>query len=130
MAEQQYDLKERLLDYSAAIIRLDEKLPNTRAANHVGGQLLRSGTSPLFNHGEAQAAESTKDFIHKMSISLKELRESHFWLRLIERSGIIISEGLPTLVDESNQLLRIFGKSVTTARKNDPSGKAWRDHTA
>lgn len=76
MAERKYDLEERLLDFAADVVKLTEAMPNTRAANQVGGQLLRSGTSPLFNHGEAQAAESPNDFIHKMKICLKELRES------------------------------------------------------
>ena len=62
MTERKYDLEDRLLEYAASVIRLVEKMPNTRAANHVGGQLLRSGTSPLFNHGEAQAAESSLNF--------------------------------------------------------------------
>ncbi len=82
MNEQKYDLEERLLEYSVSIIKLVENLPNTRAGNHVAGQLLRSGTSPYPNHGEAQAAESTKDFIHKMRVCLKELRESQRWLRV------------------------------------------------
>ena len=76
-----YDLEERLLEYAARIIRLADSLKNSRAANHVGGQLLRSGTSPLPNHGEARAAESLNDFVHKLKICLKELRESHRWLR-------------------------------------------------
>jgi hypothetical protein len=71
---QRYDLEERLLEYSVRIMKIVEQLPNTRAGNHVAGQLLRSGTSPYPNHGEAQAAESPKDFIHKLRISLKELR--------------------------------------------------------
>jgi four helix bundle protein len=75
MKKQTYDLEERLLEYSVRIIKIVEQLPNTRAGNHVAGQLLRSGTSPYPNHGEAQAAESPKDFIHKLRISLKELRE-------------------------------------------------------
>jgi len=78
-----YDLEERLLEYSARIIRMAERLPNTRAGNHIGSQLLRSGTSPPPNHGEAQAAESANDFVHKLNICLKELRESHRWLLLI-----------------------------------------------
>ena len=83
MKDKIYDLEERLLDYSVKVIRLVEQLPNTRAGNHVAGQLLRSGTSPYSNHGEAQAAESKKDFIHKMRVCLKELRESERWLKLI-----------------------------------------------
>src|ERR1041385_5421495 len=83
MNEKKYDLEERLLDYAADVIRLVEGLPHTRAGNHVAGQLLRSGTSPLPNHGEAQGAESGADFVHKMSICYQELRETRRWLRLI-----------------------------------------------
>src|SRR5947199_8086298 len=92
---EKYDLEERLLEYAARIIRLVEKLPNTRAGNHVAGQLLRSGTSPLPNHGEAQAAESANDFVHKFKICLKELRESYRWLLLIQRVPLL----RPKLVD-------------------------------
>src|SRR6184192_1976605 len=75
-----FDLEERLLEFSARIIRLVDALPNTRAANHVAGQLLRCGTSPYGNHGEVEAAESRKDFIHKLKICLKELKETRRWL--------------------------------------------------
>src|SRR6476660_2169410 len=78
-----FDLEDRLLDFSARIIRLVDALPNTRAANHVAGQLLRSGTSPYGHHGEVEAAESRKDFIHKLKICLKELKETRRWLRLL-----------------------------------------------
>ena len=119
MTAQKYDLTERLLEYSASIIRLDEKLPNTRAASHVGGQLLRSGTSPLFNHGEAQAAESTKDFIHKMRICLKELRESERALRLISKIPLISdSKAVNLLLAETDELIRIFVASIRTAQTN------------
>src|SRR5207249_3887838 len=83
--EQKYDLEERLLDFAARIIRLVESLPKTRAGNHIAGQLLRSGTAPLPNHGEAEAAESRQDFVHKLRICLKELRETKRWLRLVQR---------------------------------------------
>ena len=85
-----FDLEDRLLEYSARIIRLGERLPNTRAGNHIAGQLLRSGISPLPNHGEAQAAESGNDFVRKLKISLKELRESYRWLRLIQRVPLLL----------------------------------------
>ncbi len=84
-SEPKWDLEERLLEYSAAVVNLTERLVQTRAGTHVGGQLLRSGTSPYFNHGEAEAAESRRDFVHKLGVCLKELRESHRALRLIER---------------------------------------------
>jgi hypothetical protein len=70
-----FDLEDRLLDYAAAMIRLVEELPKTRAGNHLASQLLRSGTCPLLNHGEAESVESPADFIHKLKVSLKELRE-------------------------------------------------------
>ena len=89
MTKQKYDLEERLLEFSVQIIKIVEQLPSTRTGNHVAGQLLRSGTSPYPNHGEAQAAESQKDFIHKLRISLKELRETQRWLKLILRMPLI-----------------------------------------
>lgn len=112
-----YDLEERLLQYSARIIRLVDSLPKTRGANHVGGQLLRSGTSPLSNHGEAQAAESVDDFIHKLKICKKELIESHRWLRLICLAPLVRrADRTAPLIDETDQLIRIFAKSLHTAQ--------------
>ena len=83
MGRGNYDLEDRLLKYSARIIAFVDAIPASRAGNHLAGQLLRSGTSPLPNHGEAQAAESRADFLHKIQICLKELRETHRWLKLI-----------------------------------------------
>ncbi|MGD0260449.1 MAG: four helix bundle protein [Verrucomicrobiota bacterium] len=114
---ERYDLEQRLLEYSARIIRLVEKLPNTRAGNHVAGQLLRSGTSPLPNHGEAQAAESANDFVHKLRICLKELRESHRWLLLIQRVPLMPPRLAQPLVEETDELIRIFVRSVQTAQR-------------
>jgi four helix bundle protein len=112
-----YDLEERLLDFAARIIRLVELLPNTRAGNHVAGQLLRSGTSPLPNHAEAQAAESRDDFIHKFSICLKELRETRRWLRLIVRVPLLkdLAE-THALILESEELIKIFARSIRTEK--------------
>ena len=120
MREKTYDLEERLLEYSARIIHLVEKLPNTRIGNHIAGQLLRYGTSPYPNHGEAQAAESPKDFIHKMRVALKELRESFRWLKLIVRVGLLTSldEELKELIQETDELIRIFVASIRTAESN------------
>ena len=112
-----YDLEERLLEYSARIIRLVERLPNTRAGNHIAGQLLRSGTSPLPNHGEAQAAESANDFVHKLRICLKELRESHRWLLLAQRVPVLRPKLLDPLVKETDELIRIFVRSIQTAQQ-------------
>ncbi len=113
-----YDLEERLLDFGAAIITLTRKLNGDYAERHVGNQLLRSGTAPLSHHGEAQAAESTADFIHKMRIALKELRESERWLKLIARAKLIPANSeLPHLLSETDQLIRIFVTSISTAEK-------------
>lgn len=117
METKKYDLEERLLEYAAAIIRLEERLPSTRAGNHVAGQLLRCGTSALPNHGEAQAAESRDDFIHKFSVCLKELRESLRWLRLIRRVPLIQPvSSIDPLIQETEELVRIFKTSLRTAR--------------
>lgn len=116
--KQTYDLEERLLEYSVRIIRLVESLPNSRTGNHIAGQLLRSGTSPYPNHGEAQAAESSKDFIHKLSISLKELRETRRWLKLVQRIPLIAKpETLNDLLLETEELIKIFVTSIKTAEK-------------
>ena len=117
-----YDLEERLLDYAVRVIRLVETLPRTRAGNHVAGQLLRSGTSPLPNHGEAQAAESRDDFVHKLRVSLKELRESFRWLRLIHRVPMVrdLTETKALLV-ETDELIRIFVQSIKTAQAPERS---------
>lgn len=116
---QKYDLAERLLEFSSVVIDVSEKLPGTRAGNHLAGQLLRSGTSPYGNHGEAQAPESAEDFIHKMKICLKELRETHHWARLIERERWLGSDvQLIFVLREGEELIRIFKSSVQTAERN------------
>jgi four helix bundle protein len=118
-APRRFDLEERLLEFASAVIDLSEKLPDTRAGNHVAGQLLRSGTSPYPNHGEAEDAESRDDFIHKLKICLKELRETRRWARLVRRKAWAKDE--PTLVfllSEADELIRIFYSSIQTARRN------------
>ncbi len=121
-AAEKYDLEERLLEYSARIIRLSEQMRTTQAAQHVGAQLLRSGTSALPNHAEAQAAESKRDFVHKFKLSLKELRETHRWLRLIQRVPLLEKpERVDPLLKETDELIRIFVASVRTAQKPEKS---------
>jgi four helix bundle protein len=122
-AGMKFDLEERLLEFAARVIRLVEKLPNTRSGNHVAGQLLRSGTSPLPNHGEAQAAESPADFVHKLKICLKELRETERWLKLIQRVPLMTpASKVQPLLDETSELIRIFAASIRTS-KNRQSKK-------
>jgi four helix bundle protein len=114
-----FDLEERLIDFSVMIIDLVELLPDTRAGNLIANQLLRSGTSPASNYGEALAAESRRDFIHKMQIGLKELRETHIWLKTVDRKKLIKEQDrLNVLLDECNQLVAIFVSSIATARRN------------
>jgi four helix bundle protein len=113
-----YDLEDRLLDYGARIIRLTRLLTEDYAQGHVGNQLLRSGTAPLSHHGEAQGAESNADFIHKMRMGLKELREADRWLKLIARAELLSNpDRLAPLLDETDQLIRIFVTSISTAEK-------------
>jgi len=117
-----YDLEERLLEYSTRIIRVVESMPRTDVGRHIGGQLLRAGTSPYANHGEAEDAESPDDFIHKLKVCLKELRETWRWLRLVRRVPLVKKPDLLVpLIDESDQLIRIFRQSILTARKNRDS---------
>ena len=115
-----YDLQDRLLDFSVRIINVVEALPNTRAGNHIAGQLIRCGTSPAPNYGEAQSAESRKDFIHKIKIVLKELRETDVWLNIIQRRKLFSKSNnkLHALIVECNELISIFVTSVKTAKKN------------
>ena len=112
-----FDLEDRLLDYAAAIVRLVEELPKSRAGNHVAAQLLRSGTSPLPNYGEAESAESPADFIHKLKVCLKELRETKRWLRLVARIPALPAHAVDPLLAETVELIRIFGASIRTAEK-------------
>ena len=121
--ERIYDLEERLLNYANNIIKQVEALPNTRSGNHIGNQLLKSGTAPYAHHGEAQAAESNKDFVHKMSIGLKELRESFRWLKLIEKSLILKNKNelVQEMINETEELIKIFFKSIQTAKSHIPT---------
>ena len=121
-ADKKVNLEDRLLDYAAGIIRLVGDIPPNRAGNHVAGQLLRSGTSPLPNHGEAQAAESRRDFVHKFKICLKELRESRRWLRLTHRSGLLTLDQVQLLLTETEELIRIFVTSIKTAQRDPLPG--------
>ena len=118
MSERAFDLEDRLLDFAARIIRVSESMKPTPAGRHVGDQLLRSGTSPFANHGEAEGAESLNDFVHKLRICYKELRESRRWMRLAQRADLLDQpERLTPLLDEADELIRIFAASLRTAEK-------------
>jgi four helix bundle protein len=111
-----FDLEERLIDFAVRIIKLAESLPRTRVGKHVAGQILRCGTSAAPNYGEAQGAESRADFIHKMKVCLKELRETRVWLLMIVKAKMMKpSSKLDSLLDENHQLISIFVTSIKTA---------------
>lgn len=109
------EIEERLIDFASRVIDLVEALPKSAAAKHLGGQILRSGTSPALNYGEAQAAESRDDFVHKMKICLKELRETLVCLKLIAKRNWFPENKLQPLVNENNELVSMFVASVKTA---------------
>jgi four helix bundle protein len=110
------DLEERLIDFAVRVVKLSANLPKTSAGKHIAGQILRSGTSPAPNYGEARGAESHADFIHKLRIVLKELNETSIWLRVIERSQLLRKELIADIVGENKELCRIFTASLRTAR--------------
>ena len=112
-------LEERLVNFAVRIIKLSTCLPRTAAGKHIAGQILRSGTSPAPNYGEARGAESRADFVHKVRVVLKELNETSIWLRIIERSKILRAALLTDIVQENGDLCKIFAASLRTARIRD-----------
>lgn len=112
------ELEERLIDFAVRIIKLSAALPKTPAGKHIAGQILRSGTSPAPNYGEARGAESHADFVHKLGIVLKELNETCIWLRVIVRSALLNPALLTEMLTENQELCRIFTSSLKTARGN------------
>jgi len=113
------ELENRLIDFSVLIIEIVNETPNTRAGNHLSGQLVRSGTSVSLNYGEAQSGESRRDFVHKIKIVLKELRETYICLKIINRTKLYESEiKIQKALKENDELISIFVKSVETAQKN------------
>lgn len=118
MKDKTFDLEARLITFAVRIIRATESLPRTPAGSHIRNQLLRSGTSPAPNYGEAQSAESRTDFAHKLKVVLKELRETRVWLLMIQQAGLIHPvTALDALCRESNELIAIFVASLKTTSK-------------
>ena len=118
MQNRNYDLEDRLVDYTCRMIDVVEALPNTRAGNYIAGQLIKSCHSPTFNYGEAQAAESTRDFIHKVGVVLKELKECRTALKIIIKKELIKPiQKLDAVYKETGELIAIIGKSISTAKK-------------
>lgn len=112
-----YDLEDRFIEFAIETVKFFQTLRASQPAIHLGNQLMRSGTSPALNYGEANAAESRKDFIHKMKVCLKELRESYNCLKIIHGANLTESHAqVQSLLDENNQLISIFVKCINTAR--------------
>ena len=116
--KRQFNLDQRLIDFASTIIDMVDALPKNISANHLASQVVRSGTAPALHYGEAQGAESRKDFIHKMKIGLKELRETYSCLRIIELKVWIEKSMMSTIINENNELIAIFVKSIETAKNN------------
>jgi four helix bundle protein len=113
-----FDLEERLINFTTGVLDLAERLPKTVAGRHINGQLIRCGSAPCLQYAEAQGAESPDDFIHKMKVALKELRETFTCLKLIRLRNWCSKDDVNPLVDENNELISIFVTSIETARKN------------
>lgn len=118
MVHRHYDLADRLLDFAVSIGTITKTFPSDTLGYHVATQLIRSGTAPAAHYAEAQAAESRRDFVHKMKLSLKELRESLVWLRLAKRMNLNAAGQLESTAAECDELIAILFKCIETARKN------------
>lgn len=106
------DIEERLIDFAVSIVKLSSNLPKDPAGKYIGGQVLRSGTATAAHYAEARGAESTRDFIHKLRICLKELNESRVWLKIIARSKLISEDKLSQVSKEVDELCRIINASI------------------
>jgi four helix bundle protein len=119
------DLEERIIDFAVSIIKIVEDVNNNYSGNYYGNQLIRSSGSPALNYGEARSAESHKDFVHKMGICLKELRESYNCLKIINRANLYNGNqnSIGKVIDENNQLISIFVASIKTSKNNNSNIK-------
>jgi four helix bundle protein len=110
------DLSDRLWQFAARIAKVVDALPDTRVGRHVAGQVVRSGIAAAPNYDEARSGESRADFVHKVNVALKELVETRGWLKFVILAGLLPAGRIAVLVDECDQLCRILGKSVSTAK--------------
>lgn len=117
MINKRIDISERFLDFGVNIIGVASKLNNNQASRHITNQLMRSDTSAGANYEEACGAESKKDFIHKMQVVLKELRETLYWLKLLKKSNLISAKNIKEVLNEADKLVKIIAKSLITAKK-------------
>lgn len=111
-----FDLEDRLIQFSLTVLKIVEQLPDNKIGNHIGGQLLRCGTSPAFNYGEAQSAESDRDYIHKMKLCLKELHETKIPLKIIMLKPLLNDIApVKSAFKECDELVAIFFTSIKTS---------------
>jgi four helix bundle protein len=122
MEKKSFDLEDRLVDFACKCLDVCDLLPATRAGQNLEYQLSKSGTAPALIYGEAQAAESRADFLHKMRMVLKEIKETRINLKIIKRKPVIIHQKVDIAFKEANELMAIFIKSIETAIANG-SGK-------
>lgn len=115
-------LGERLLILATGCIKLTDRMARTQSARHIGGQVMRSATSAGANYQEARGAESRADFVHKLQVVLKELRETQYWLMLVECAGLAPASALAPLLAEVEELVRMMVKSILTAKSNAAKG--------
>jgi four helix bundle protein len=119
MTGRSFDLENRFIEFASRIIDVVEALPNTRAGSYIAGQPVRCGLAPALLYGEAQAAESRDDFVHKMKIAVKELKETRICLKLIWNKEIIKPiTRLNEVMKENEELIAISSKSISTAKQN------------
>ena len=110
------ELSDRLWRFAARVGKVVDALPDTRLGRHVAGQLVRCGTAAPPNYDEGCAAESLRDFVHKLGVALKELKETRGWLRFIPMAELLPESKIASLLDECEQLIRIIAKSIVTAK--------------
>ncbi len=123
-SNKQFDLEGRLIEFAVIIIQISESLFKSPAGNHISGQIVRSGTSPALHYGEAQSAESRNDFIHKLKVLLKELRETNVALKIVKRVPLTSKmDTVEQAIGECNELIAIFVKSIDTAKRNNEESK-------
>ena len=119
--DRKFDLEDRLVKFAIMILEVCDLLPNSKGGANLEHQLSKSGTAPALMYGEAQAAESRSDFIHKMKLLLKELRETRVTLRIIDEKPMVVHPNVKAALKECNELIGIFTKSIETAKQNKVS---------
>lgn len=120
------ELEDRLVNFAVRIVKVADALPTSYSGQHFARQIVRSGSSPALNYGEARGSESDKDFRHKIAIALKELRETHINLKIIGRSSLLPADDLVGVLDENNQLISIFVATVRALDRKSGNNRSYQ----